>query len=99
MDTKPLVFTEAIPNVTLYGGIVVIMMCAIGSGYDVMNMYSKVYIQKQFHGLQCFLGDWAQVWIITRIAGIIIIASIVIMMLGGIEYTSKHIQKKVEVHG
>ena len=28
---KLTMFTEAIPNVTLYGGIVVIMMCAIGS--------------------------------------------------------------------
>ncbi|MBT6838939.1 MAG: ATPase, partial [Nitrosopumilus sp.] len=40
---KMVVFTEAIPNIALYGGIVVIMMCAIGSQYDVMNMYSKVH--------------------------------------------------------
>ena len=42
---KTTMITEAIPNVTLYGGIVVIMMCAIGSGYDVMNMYSKIHVE------------------------------------------------------
>ncbi len=92
---KTTMFTEAIPNVTLYGGIVVIMMCAIGSGYDVMNMYSKIHTEA-VPWVTIFLGDWAQVWIITRIAGIIVIASIVVMMIGGLN-TSKHIQKKVEV--
>ena len=46
---KLVVFTEAIPNLVLYGGIVVVMMCAIGSQYDVMNMYSK-FTPKQFLG-------------------------------------------------
>ena len=82
-------FTEAIPNVTLYGGIVVIMMCAIGSGYDVMNMYSKVHTEA-VPWVTVFLGDWAQVWIITRIAGIIVIASIVVMMIGGLKHIKAH---------
>ena len=42
---KLTMFTEAIPNVTLYGGIVVIMMCAIGSGYDVMGMYKSIHTE------------------------------------------------------
>jgi V/A-type H+-transporting ATPase subunit I len=42
---KFVMFMEAIPNITLYGGIVVIMMCAIGANYDVMNMYSKVHTE------------------------------------------------------
>ena len=86
---KTTMFTEAIPNVTLYGGIVVIMMCAIGSGYDVMNMYSKIHTEA-VPWVTVFLGDWAQVWIITRIAGIIIIASIVVMMLGGLKHIKAH---------
>ena len=86
---KTTMFTEAIPNVTLYGGIVVIMMCAIGSGYDVMNMYSKVHTEA-VPWVTVFLGDWAQVWIITRIAGIIVIASIVIMMIGGLKHIKAH---------
>ena len=86
---KTTMFTEAIPNVTLYGGIVVIMMCAIGSGYDVMNMYSKIHTEA-VPWVTIFLGDWAQVWIITRIAGIIVIASIVVMMIGGLKHNKAH---------
>lgn len=86
---KLVMFTEAIPNITLYGGIVVIMMCAIGSQYDVMNMYSKVHTEA-VPWVTIFLGDWAQVWIITRIAVIIVIASMVLMMVGGILHAKKH---------
>ena len=86
---KMVVFTEAIPNITLYGGIVVIMMCAIGSQYDVMNMYSKVHTEA-VPWVTMFLGDWAQVWIITRISVIIVIASMVIMMVGGVMHAKKH---------
>ena len=86
---KMVVFTEAIPNITLYGGIVVIMMCAIGSQYDVMNMYSKVHTEA-VPWVTVFLGDWAQVWIITRISVILVIASIVIMIIGGIKHAKQH---------
>ena len=86
---KLVMFTEAIPNITLYGGIVVVMMCAIGSQYDVMNMYSKVHTEA-VPWVTVFLGDWAQVWIITRIAVIIVIASMVLMMVGGILHAKKH---------
>ena len=86
---KMVVFTEAIPNIALYGGIVVIMMCAIGSQYDVMNMYSKVHTEA-VPWVTMFLGDWAEVWIITRIAIVIVIASMVIMMVGGVMHAKKH---------
>ena len=86
---KLVMFTEAIPNITLYGGIVVVMMCAIGSQYDVMNMYSKIHTEA-VPWVTIFLGDWAQVWIITRIAVIIVIASMVLMMVGGILHSKKH---------
>ena len=59
-DGKKLtMFTEAIPNVTLYGGIVVIMMCAIGSGYDVMGMYKSIHTEA-VPWVTVFLGEWAQ---------------------------------------
>lgn len=86
---KLVMFTEAIPNITLYGGIVVVMMCAIGSQYDVMNMYSRVHTEA-VPWVTVFLGDWAQVWIVTRIAVIIVIASMVLMMVGGILHAKKH---------
>jgi len=82
-------YMEAIPNLTLYGGIVVIMMCAIGSSYDVMNMYSKVHTEP-VPWVTVFLGEWAQVWIVTRIAVVIVIASMVLMMIGGIMHVRRH---------
>ena len=86
---KIVMYMEAIPNITLYGGIVVIMMCAIGSQYDVMNMYSKVHTEA-VPWVTIFLGDWAQVWIVTRIAVVIVIASMALMMVGGILHAKKH---------
>lgn len=86
---KVVMYMEAIPNITLYGGIVVIMMCAIGSQYDVMNMYSKVHTEA-VPWVTIFLGDWAQVWIVTRIAVVIVIASMALMMVGGILHAKKH---------
>ena len=86
---KLVLYMEAIPNLTLYGGIVVIMMCAIGSQYDVMNMYSRVHTEA-VPWVTIFLGDWAQVWIVTRIAVVIVIGSMVLMMIGGIMHSKKH---------
>jgi V/A-type H+-transporting ATPase subunit I len=86
---KFVMFMEAIPNITLYGGIVVIMMCAIGANYDVMNMYSKVHTEA-VPWVTIFLGDWAEVWIITRIAVVIVIASMVLMMVGGVLHAKRH---------
>jgi V/A-type H+-transporting ATPase subunit I len=86
---KIVMLTEAIPNLTLYGGIVVVMMCAIGSGYDVTNMYSRIHTEP-VPWVTIFLGDWAQVWLITRISIIIVLASMAIMMVGGIMHTKHH---------
>jgi V/A-type H+-transporting ATPase subunit I len=86
---KLVMYMEAIPNITLYGGIVVIMMCAIGSQYDVMNMYSKIHTES-VPWVTMFLGDWAQVWIVTRIAVVIVIASMAMMMVGGILHAKRH---------
>lgn len=82
-------FLEAIPNLTLYGGIVVIMMCAIGSSYDVMNMYSRSH-NEVVPWVTIFLGDWARVWIITRIAVVIVLASMAVMIVGGILHAKHH---------
>lgn len=86
---KVALYLEAIPSLTLYGGIVVIMMCAIGAQYDVINMYSKVHAES-VPWVTLFLGEWAQVWIVTRIAVIVIITSMVLMMIGGIMHVKKH---------
>ena len=82
-------YLEAVPNLTLYGGIVVIMMCAIGAQYDVMNMYSRAHAEP-VPWVTIFLGEWAQVWIVTRIAVIVVLASMVTMIIGGIMHTRRH---------
>ncbi|MCY3854360.1 MAG: ATPase [Thaumarchaeota archaeon] len=86
---ETIILTEALPNLSLYFGIVVIMMCAIGSGYDVMNMYSSIHTES-VPWVTVFLGEWAQVWIVTRIAIAIVIASVVIMIIGGIKHAKQH---------
>ena len=86
---KLVLYLEALPNITLYGGIVVIMMCAIGSQYDVMNMYSRAHTEA-VPWVTIFLGEWAQVWIITRIAVVTVIASMVLMMIGGMLHAKRH---------
>ena len=86
---KIVLYMEAIPNITLYGGIVVIMMCAIGSQYDVMNMYSREHTEA-VPWVTIFLGEWAQVWIVTRIAVVVVISSMAMMMIGGIMHAKRH---------
>lgn len=82
-------YMEAIPNLVLYGSIVVVMMCAIGAQYDVVNMYSRTHAEA-VPWVTVFLGDWAQVWIVTRIAVVLAISSMVIMMIGGILHNKRH---------
>ena len=65
------------------------MMCAIGSNYDVINMYSKVHTEA-VPWVTVLVGEWAEVWIITRIAVVLAISSIVIMIIGGIKHAKKH---------
>ena len=82
-------YMESIPNITLYGGIVVIMMCAIGAQYDVMNMYSRVH-NEPVPWVTMFLGEWATVWIVTRISVVLVIASMATMMVGGMLHAKRH---------
>lgn len=89
LGRKTDVLFEAIPNLIMYFGIVAIMMCAIGSGYDVMNMYSKSHAEP-VPWITVLVGDWAVVWLVVRIAVIAIIACIVLMIVGGIMHNKKH---------
>ena len=82
-------YMEALPNLVLYGSIVVIMMCAIGAEYDVINMYSRAHAEP-IPWVTVFLGEWAQVWIITRIAVVLAISSMAVMMVGGILHAKRH---------
>jgi V/A-type H+-transporting ATPase subunit I len=86
---KLTMFTEAIPTLVMYGGVVAIMMTAIGSGYDIMNMYSRVH-NEPVPWVTILVGDWARVWIVARIAIPVTIGCMGMIMVGGILHNKKH---------
>jgi len=83
-DKDTMIF-EAIPNLFMWLGVFAVMMGAIGSGYDVMNMYSKIHTEA-VPWITVIVGDWAVVWLVVRIAVIVIIASMVMMIIGGLKH-------------
>jgi V/A-type H+-transporting ATPase subunit I len=86
---KDAVFFEAIPNLFMWLGVFGVMMGAIGSGYDVMNMYSKVHTEA-VPWVTVIVGEWAVVWLVVRISVVIVLAAVVIMIVGGIKHNKKH---------
>ena len=82
-------FSEAIPTLVMYGGVVVIMMTAIGSGYDIMNMYSRVH-NEPVPWVTILVGDWARVWIVARIAIPVTIGCMAMIMVGGVLHNKRH---------
>jgi len=86
---KTAVYLEAIPNLFMWLGVVAVMMGAIGSGYDVMNMYSKIHTEA-VPWITILVGEWAVVWLVVRVAIILIIACLVLMIVGGILHNKKH---------
>ena len=87
-DKDSLIF-EAIPNLFMWLGVFGVMMGAIGSGYDVMNMYSRIHAEA-VPWVSVLVGDWAVVWLVVRISVIIILACVVLMIIGGIKHNKKH---------
>lgn len=87
-DRDAMVF-EAIPNLFMWLGVFGVMMGAIGSGYDVMNMYSRIHTEA-VPWVTVILGDWAVVWLVVRISVIIVIVSMIMMIIGGIKHNKKH---------
>jgi len=86
---KETMIFEAIPNLFMWLGVFAVMMGAIGSGYDVMNMYSKVHTEP-VPWITIIVGEWAVVWLIVRIAVIVIIACLILMIIGGMKHNKKH---------
>ncbi|MFB5597992.1 MAG: V-type ATP synthase subunit I [Nitrosopumilaceae archaeon] len=86
---KDAMIFEAIPNLFMWLGVFGVMMGAIGSGYDVMNMYSKIHAEA-VPWITVIVGDWAVVWLVVRISVIVVIASMVLMIIGGMKHNKKH---------
>ena len=87
-DKDSMIF-EAIPNLFMWLGVFGVMMGAIGSGYDVMNMYSRIHTEA-VPWVTVLVGEWAVVWIVVRISIVIVIASMIMMIIGGIKHNKKH---------
>ena len=87
-DRDAMIF-EAIPNLFMWLGVFGVMMGAIGSGYDVMNMYSQVHTEA-VPWVTVLVGDWAVVWLVVRVSVVIILACIALMIVGGIKHNKKH---------
>ena len=87
-DKDGLIF-EAIPNMLMWLGVFGVMMGAIGSGYDVMNMYSKIHAEA-VPWVSVLVGEWAVVWLVVRVSIILILACVVLMIIGGIKHNKKH---------
>ena len=86
---KDTVIFEAIPNLFMWLGVFAVMMGAIGSGYDVMNMYSRTHAEA-VPWITVLVGEWAVVWLVVRIAIVVILASLVMMIIGGIKHNKAH---------
>ena len=87
-DKNTLIF-EAIPNLFMWLGVFGVMMGAIGSGYDVMNMYSKIHTEA-VPWVTVLVGEWAVVWLVVRVSIVLILACVVMMIIGGIKHNKKH---------
>jgi V/A-type H+-transporting ATPase subunit I len=83
------VIFEAIPNLLMWLGVFGVMMAAIGSGYDVMNMYSKIHTEA-VPWVSVLVGEWAVVWIVVRVSIVLIFVCVVMMIIGGIKHNKKH---------
>jgi len=70
-------------------GVFGVMMGAIGSGYDVMNMYSKIHTEA-VPWVTVLVGEWAVVWLVVRVSIVLILACVVMMIIGGIKHNKKH---------
>jgi len=64
-------------------------MAAIGSGYDVMNMYSRTHTEP-VPWVTILVGEWAVVWLVVRIEIFTVIGCIVLMIIGGMLHNKKH---------
>ena len=86
---KDALIFEAIPNLFMWLGVFGVMMGAIGSGYDVMNMYSRIHAEA-VPWVSVLVGEWAVVWLVVRVSIIIVLACVVLMIIGGIKHNKKH---------
>jgi V/A-type H+-transporting ATPase subunit I len=90
---KSMVFYHDIPTILQYFAVVSLILAAIGSGYDIIGMFG---ITGETHTepvpwLTVVFGDWVTVDLVAKVAPLVIIATVIIMIIGGIK-EEKHLK-------
>src|SRR5215208_4262074 len=93
---KSMVFYHDIPKILQYFAVVSLILAAIGSGYDIIGMFG---ITGETHTepvpwLTVVFGDWVTVDLVAKVAPLVIIATVIIMIIGGIKE-----EKHLKAHG
>src|SRR5919109_1715345 len=90
---KLMMFYHDIPTILQYFAVVALILAAIGSGYDIIGMFGitgKTHTEP-VAWLTFLFGDWVTVDLVAKAAPLVIIASVVIMIIGGIK-EEKHLK-------
>jgi V/A-type H+-transporting ATPase subunit I len=90
---KSMVFYHDIPTILQYFAVVALILAAIGSGYDIIGMFGITGIThtEPVPWLTVVFGDWVTVDLVAKVAPLVIIATVVIMIIGGIK-EEKHLK-------
>src|SRR5919109_87823 len=90
---KLMVFYHDIPTIIQYFAVVALILAAIGSGYDIIGMFGitgKTHTEP-VPWLTFLFGDWVTVDLVAKAAPLVIIATVVTMIIGGIK-EEKHLK-------
>src|ERR687896_1292568 len=90
---KMMVFYHDIPTILQYFAVVALILAAIGSGYDIIVIFgiTGVTHTEPVPWLTVVFGDWVTVDLVAKAAPLVIIATVVIMIIGGIK-EEKHLK-------
>jgi V/A-type H+-transporting ATPase subunit I len=90
---KTMVYYHDIPTILQYFAVVALILAAIGSGYDIIGMFGITGIThtEPVPWLTVVFGDWVTVDLVAKAAPLVIIATVVTMIIGGIK-EEKHLK-------
>lgn len=90
---KMMIFYNDIPTIIQYFAVVALILAAIGSGYDIIGMFGVTGVThiEPVPWLTFVFGEWVTVDVVAKAAPPVIIATVVIMIIGGIK-EEKHLK-------
>jgi len=90
---KMMALYHDIPTILQYFAVVALILAAIGSGYDIIGMFgiTGTTHTEPVPWLTTVFGDWVTVDLVAKVAPLVIIATVVIMIIGGIK-EEKHLK-------